>query len=187
MSQSRPTIDRVKSSLSRIMMGVAQADITPPVGISANPWGKSTTALSTGIHRPLVAVAACIGSDRDRFIVTLDLGWIGCYECDVINFRSRVAHELDIELDDLLFNLRHTHKGPPFCIHEALREGKELVPDWVELVITSVIRICKEARDGKAETDITWQYGKCDLGTVRELSINGTEYIGYKPEFVPGD
>ncbi len=187
MSTARPKVDRVKSALSRVMLGVAQADITPPIGISANPWGKSTSALSTGIHRPLFAVAACIGAERDRFIVTLDLGWIGCYECDVVNFRGRVARELNIDIDDLLVNLSQTHKGPPFCIHEALREGKELVPDWVELVITSVIRICGEARSAKSEADITWQYGKCDLGTVRELAVDGIEYVGYNPELIPDD
>jgi hypothetical protein len=187
MTTARPKVDRVKSALSRLNLGVAQADITPPVGISANPWGKSTTALSTGIHRPFFAVAACIGAERDRFIVTLDLGWIGCYECDVINFRGRVARELNIDIDDLLVNLSQTHKGPPFCIHEALREGKELVPDWVELVITSVIKICRDARSSKEEVDITWQYGKCDLGAVRELSIDGIEYVGYNPDLVPDD
>lgn len=187
MTTARPQVDRVKSALSRVQMGIAQADITPPVGISANPWGKSLSALSTGIHRSFFAVAACIRSERDLFIVTLDLGWIGCYECDVVNFRGRVARELGVEIDDILVNLSQTHKGPPFCIHEALREGKELVPNWVELVITSVISICKEARDKSALADITWQYGKCDLGTVRELSIDGTEYVGYNPDLIPDD
>ncbi|MBC7464102.1 MAG: hypothetical protein H7227_07575 [Actinobacteria bacterium] len=187
MTSARPKVDRIKSSLSRVQMGIAQADITPPVGISANPWGKSTTALSTGIHRPLVAVAACIRATRDLFIVTLDLGWIGCYECDVVNFRGRVARELEISIDDLLVNLSQTHKGPPFCIHEALREGRELVPDWIEIVITSVINICRLARESVELTDITWQYGKCDLGTVRELSIDGIEYVGYNPGLSPDD
>lgn len=187
MTTARPKVDRVMSSLSRVHMGITQADITPPIGISANPWGKSTTALSTGIHRPLVAVAAYIRSDKDLFIVTLDLGWIGCYECDVVNFRGRVARELGIDIDDLLVNLSQTHKGPPFCIHEALGDGKEFVPQWVEFVITSVIRICKEARQSAAQSDITWQYGKCDLGTVRELSIDGVEYVGYNPELTPDD
>jgi len=187
MTTTRPHVDRVKSALASVQMGIAQADITPPIGISANPWGKSTTALSTGIHRPFFAVAACIKSDRDLFIVTLDLGWITCYECDVVNFRGRVARELGVEIDDILVNLSQTHKSPPFCIHEALREGKELVPQWVEFVITSVIRICSEARQKSAPADITWQYGKCDLGTVRELSIDGTEYVGYNPDLIPDD
>ena len=187
MSNERPAVDRVKASLSGVELGVAQKDITPPVGISSNPWGKSHSALSTGIHRPLFANATCFRSDRDRFIVTLDLGWIGCYECDVVNFRTRVVEELGIEIDDLLVNLSQSHKTPPFCIHEALREGKELVPDWVEQVKQTVIEICKAAREKVSHSDITWQYGKCDLGTVRALPIGGTEYVGYNPELIPDD
>ena len=126
MTAARPLVDHEPSSLARLSVGVAQADITPPVGISSNPWGKSTSAISTGVHRPLVAVALCISGQSDRFIVTLDLGWIGCHECDVVNFRGRVVKELGITLDDLLVNLSQTHKGPPMCVHEALREGKNL-------------------------------------------------------------
>lgn len=185
---ARPEVDRVASSLTRVLLGVAQADITPPVGISANPWGKSTSALSTGVHRPLTATALAMNtSDRTRFIVGLDIGWIGCYECDVVRFRSRVVHELGVEIDDLLVNLSQTHKGPPFCIHEALREGKELVPDFIEKTITSVIDICRQAAASAREVDITWAYGKCDLGTVRDLPVGEQVVVGYNPALTPDD
>lgn len=187
MTPARPTIDYEDSSLARLRIGVSQADITPPVGISSNPWGKSTSAISTGIHRPLMAVALCISSESDLFIVTLDLGWIGCHECDVLNFRERVVKELGINLDDLLVNLSQTHKSPPMCLHEALREGKELVPSFIEKVICSVIEICKSARAQVSTADITWAYGTCDLGTVRDLPIGEIDVVGYNPEIIPDD
>ena len=185
MTAARPAVDHERSSLARLSVGVAQSDITPPIGISSNPWGKSTTAISTGVHRPLMAVALCISGQSDRFIVTLDLGWIGCHECDVVNFRGRVVKELGITLDDLLVNLSQTHKGPPMCVHEALREGKEFVPDFIEKVISTVIELCKKARTEVAIADITWAYGKCDLGTVRDLPIGDTDFVGYNPELTP--
>lgn len=185
MTSTRPAVDHERSSLARLSVGVAQSDITPPIGISSNPWGKSTTAISTGVHRPLMAVALCISGQSDRFIVTLDLGWIGCHECDVVNFRGRVVKELGITLDDLLVNLSQTHKGPPMCVHEALREGKEFVPDFIEKVISTVIELCKKARTEVAIADITWAYGKCDLGTVRDLPIGDTDFVGYNPELTP--
>ena len=185
MIAARPAVDHERSSLARLSVGVAQSDITPPIGISSNPWGKSTTAISTGVHRPLMAVALCISGQSDRFIVTLDLGWIGCHECDVVNFRGRVVKELGITLDDLLVNLSQTHKGPPMCVHEALREGKEFVPDFIEKVISTVIELCKKARTEVAIADITWAYGKCDLGTVRDLPIGDTDFVGYNPELTP--
>ena len=186
---ARPAVDRVPSSLARLQLGVAQADITPPVGISSNPWGKSTSAISTGVHRPLTATALAIGTSEGKiqFIVGLDIGWIGCHECDVVKFRTRVVRELGVEIDDLLVNLSQTHKGPPFCIHEALREGKEFVPQFIEKTITSVIEICRSARDSLQEVDITWAYGKCDLGTVRDLPVGDQIVVGYNPELRPDD
>lgn len=186
---ARPTVDRVRSALTRISLGVAQADITPPIGISSNPWGKSTSALSTGVHRPLTATAIAMrdGAGKLRFVVGLDLGWIGCHECDVVKFRSRVVRELGVEIDDLLVNLSQTHKGPPFCIHEALREGKELVPEFIEKTIISVIEICKLAAESAREVNITWGYGKCDLGTVRDLVIGSDVVVGFNPTLEPDD
>ena len=184
---ARPSVDRVPSALARTVLGVAQADITPPVGISSNPWGKSSSALSTGVHRALTATAIALRSERTRFIVGLDIGWIGCHECDVVNFRGRVVRELGIEIDDLLVNLSQTHKGPPFCIHEALREGKEFVPDFIEKTISSVIEICRKAQESAREVDITWAYGKCSLGTVRDLPVGDQIVVGFNPELEPDD
>ncbi len=185
---ARPEIDHAAPALTRTVLGVAQVDITPPIGISANPWGKSTSALSTGVHRPLTATAIAIRTEeRTRFIVGLDIGWIGCYECDVIRFRSRVVRELGVDIDDLLVNLSQTHKGPPFCVHEALREGKELVPDFIEKTIASIIDICRIAEESAREVNITWGYGKCTLGTVRDLPVGDQVVVGYNPALVADD
>jgi hypothetical protein len=184
---TRPSVDRVPSVLARTVLVVAEADITPPVGISSNPWGKSSSALSTGVHRALTATAIALRGERTRFIIGLDIGWIGCHECDVVNFRGRVVRELGIEIDDLLVNLSQTHKGPPFCIHEALREGKEFVPAFIEKTISSVIEICRKAQESAREVDITWGYGKCSLGTVRDLPVGDQIVVGFNPELEPDD
>jgi hypothetical protein len=182
-----PKVDRVPSALSRVLVGIAQRDITPPIGIQSNPWGKSVSARSTGVHHPLTASAMAIRGERELFLVALDLGWLGCYECDVVAFRGRVVKELSIEIDDLLVNLSQTHKGPPFCLHEANREGAELVPDYIEKVISTVIEVCKQARANIEEADISWGYGKCNLAVVRDLPIGEKDYVGYNPSLIADD
>jgi len=180
----RPTVDRYTPTMSRVRVGLSRRDITPEVGIQSNPWGMSQNARSTGVHRALTASAMVIksSSGTELFLVALDLGWICCYECDVVNFRTRVVRELGIELDDLLVNLSQTHKGPPFCIHEANKEGGELVPGHIENVITTVIDLCKSARNKTEDSDITWAYGSCDLAAVRDLPIGDTDYVGFNPD-----
>ena len=188
-------VNRVVPSSSRVMCGIAYRDITPPIGIQSNPWGKSESARSTGVHHPLMANAMVIRSSGETsktrglelFLVTLDIGWIGCYECDVIKFRARVVRELGIKIDDLLVNLSQTHKGPPFCIHEATREGREFVPEFIENVIVAVVSACQEARTQITEVDISWSYGKCDLANVRDLPIGEKDFVGYNPNLIADD
>jgi hypothetical protein len=157
----RPIVDTYRLAMSRVLVGLSMGDITPEVGIQSNPWGMAQNTKSTGIHRKLTASVIAVKSPNgtELFLVALDLGWLCCYECDVVNFRSRVVKELGIGLDDLLVNLSQTQKGPPFCIHEANKEGGELVPDHIENVISTVIELCDIARNKTEEADITWAYG----------------------------
>lgn len=190
----KPKIDREKSHLSRVQVGIASIDITPPIGISANPWGKSASAISRGVHRPMeatvVAISSAIGESLS-LIIGMDLGWIGCHQCDVINFRSRLARELNLGIDEILVNLSQTHKGPPFCSHEAIREGGELVPDYIESTIRKIIVAAKSAIAAQEIADITWGYGKCGLGTVRDLKVsdgaNSQVVVGFDPEQEPDE
>ena len=194
MNKARPAIDREGSYLSRLQIGVATADITPPIGISANPWGKSKSAISRGVHKPMEATVAAISSDGDKdlsLIFGLDLGWIGCHQCDVVNFRSRMALELNLDIDSILVNLSQTHKGPPFCIHEPAREGGELVAGYIEKTIADLIAAGRRAMQSRQKADLTWAYGKCALGSVRDLLVTDGEstqvVVGYNPELEPDD
>ena len=194
MNEARPAVDRESSYLSRLRIGVATVDITPPIGISANPWGKSTSAISRGVHKAMEATVAAISSDSDRdlsLIFGLDLGWIGCHQCDVINFRSRMARELSLHIDAILVNLSQTHKGPPFCIHEPIREGGELVAGYIEKTISDLISAGKRAMQSCEEADLTWAYGKCALGTVRDLLVTDGQstqaVVGFNPELEPDE
>jgi hypothetical protein len=190
----KPIIDREKSDLSRLKIGVASIDITPPIGISANPWGKSASAISRGVHRPMEATVAALSSSDGKslsLIIGMDLGWIGCHQCDVVNFRSRLARELNLNIDEILVNLSQTHKGPPFCLHEAIREGGELVPEYIESTITKLIAAAQSAIASQKISDITWGYGKCDLGTVRDLQVSDGKssqvVVGFDPQQEPDD
>jgi hypothetical protein len=194
MNKARPAVDREGAYLSLLQIGVATVDITPPIGISANPWGKSKSAISRGIHKPMEATVAAISSDGDRdisLIYGLDLGWIGCHQCDVVNFRARLARELKLDIDSILVNLSQTHKGPPFCLHEPMREGGELVAGYIEKTIEDLISAGKRAIQSRQKADLTWGYGKCALGSVRDLLVTDGEttqvVVGYNPELEPDD
>src|SRR5215207_316605 len=58
----------VPSPTSRLRVGHARADITPPVGIYHRLWGAARHDRATGVHRPLLAdvVAFAPLPDSDR-------------------------------------------------------------------------------------------------------------------------
>jgi hypothetical protein len=189
----QPKVARDRSFHSQLSVGVVAVDITPPIGISANPWGKSKSAISRGVHRPMEATVVALSSAANQvsIIIGMDIGWIGCYQCDVINFRSRMAAELELNIDDILVNLSQTHKGPPFCLHEPVREGGELVPAYIEKTISDLITAAKQAIASRQLAQLTWAYGKCALGSVRDLPVSDTDLnqvvVGYNPELTPDD
>src|SRR5919202_124088 len=45
----------VKAPTSRLRLGHARVEITPPVGIYHRMWGAARHDRATGVHRPLVA------------------------------------------------------------------------------------------------------------------------------------
>ena len=47
----------VLTPTSRVRLGHARVDITPPVGIYHRMWGAARHDQSTGIHRPLLALS----------------------------------------------------------------------------------------------------------------------------------
>ena len=51
MDQSNPVF---KHSSFKGLIGIAQEDITPPVGIYSRNWGASKYDVAEGIHRPLM-------------------------------------------------------------------------------------------------------------------------------------
>ena len=60
------------------LIGVAQKDITPPVGIYSRNWGASEYDIAEGIHRPLMLTCLTMQSaekEKPVVIVSADLGW----------------------------------------------------------------------------------------------------------------
>ena len=51
----------VETPQSVCRVGIARADVTPPVGIYHRMWGAATHDRATGVHRPLLATALWVG------------------------------------------------------------------------------------------------------------------------------
>lgn len=126
--------------------GVAQVDITPPVGYS------HYRGVSTGVHDSLCAKAIVFGKGDQRFAVVI---------CDLLYMdrnisskaRSIAAHETGIPYSNMMIAATHDHTSPAYNVYiaelnESLRPASyvapktkdgEDYPDWLAKRIAQAI------------------------------------------------
>ena len=118
------------------LIGVAQVDITPPVGIYSRNWGAATHDVAEGIHQPLVLTCMTFQSSQQEkplVLVAVDLGgWKN--STDERIFRNKLLTALAIEPTQLMVCLSHTHAGPIFSRDYSTKPGGEYMDS---ILITS--------------------------------------------------
>ena len=99
------TYTYASGSTEEIYVGVAKADITPPVGTWI--WGGySRKGPSTGLHDPLYIKALVLDADGYR---------VGIISCDLIKYVNKRIIDTARErfgISHLLICSSHTHSGP---------------------------------------------------------------------------
>jgi neutral ceramidase len=98
-------------SAADLQVGVARANITPPLGGSMYGYGARGSNVSAGVHDPLFAKAIVLSDGSKKLaIVTLDLGSMPSE--NTANIRKLVQDATDI--DTILLVASHTHSAPSF-------------------------------------------------------------------------
>lgn len=172
---------------SRATIGVASADMTPPVGIRAHNWGAARTQVATGVHYPLTASALSIrDGDAWRDIVTLDLCTFGAAETFTLIFDG-IAAQVGSDRDHLLLHLVHTHAGPSLAAEGTSLPGAELIAGYREALTQKVADAILQARASATDSVVTWAYGTCGMATNRDLPCVDRDITGFNPAIAPDD
>lgn len=96
-------------NLEKVMVGAAEADITPPVGVWLAGYGYER--VSDGIISPLKAHALVFGEGKSRSaLLSLDLLAMPKLEGDII--RNRIFKENGIAPERIMLCCTHAHTGP---------------------------------------------------------------------------
>ena len=182
MDQSYPVF---KHSSFEGLIGVAQKDITPPVGIYSRNWGASKYDVAEGIHRPLMLTCATfqsVNKEKPLILIAADLGWWRNYR-EELSFRSELLQSLKVEPGQLMFCLSHTHAGPVLSCEEALKPGGEYIIPYLKNIHDSVVNAVNKALASAVPSTLTWHYGKCNLATNRDLPDSGKKrfIVGFNP------
>jgi len=191
MNPTHPSEFRHSSFHGRV--GIARADITPPVGIYARNWGASEYDLADSIHRPLTLTALTLASNSSEqplILIDADLGW---WKTPTMfhRFQTRLLSSLASSSANLLVALSHTHSGPPLMEPDPSLPGSNLLQEWTESFFETTVQTVQRALEAQVDATVDWQAGHCGLATNRDLLDPDPEkdriLCGFNPGGKPDD
>lgn len=146
--------------MSQLRVGLAAADITPPLGVAMAGYGARDQPAQT-IETPLSAQAVVIeGTGGAVGLVFADL--IGVSPPIVAGVRAQVAAETDLSEDAVMLCGSHTHWGP-----EVRRESylppdlqERVLPEYLELLTRTLAGALISAWRGLAPACVGWGVGE---------------------------
>jgi len=163
-------------SISCLRMGVARADITPPLGVRSQGFaGRGPLARH---HDPLLATALVVASPwRRAALVTCDL--IGVPAAMVADIRAEVSRRTGIDPSWVTVCATHTHYGPAVIPHE----GEEDLSMYLRNVTRTLAGIVEEAAATVSPVLVGVGWGTSDIGVNRrEKTGDGRVILGRNPD-----
>jgi len=169
------------------LIGVARADITPPVEIYSRNWGAARHDVAESIHRPLTLTVLTLAKDaesRPLVLIDADLGWWRSRTM-FQTFQSRLLNELALDASSLIVALTHTHSAVTLTGHDPQLPGSELLDEYVDRLARTAIETAHEAIRTATRSTLDWHMGRCQLASVRDFhdpgASDGRVVCGYDP------
>ena len=163
-------------------VGLARADITPPVGIRLIGY-TVREGVSVAVDEPLTATVLVVrGSGGTVAIVAHD--WALAFVSVISRLRERCGRALGIPPGNVLINLNHTHSAPvvPEFIPYDTPEQLKLQHDHAEAMSLAVERACREAAANLEPARMAVGWGQCRANiNRREQAADGTVLMGENP------
>ncbi|HVJ88072.1 MAG TPA: neutral/alkaline non-lysosomal ceramidase N-terminal domain-containing protein [Caulifigura sp.] len=176
-------------------IGVAQCDITPPVGVYFRCWGAAPHDVAESIHRPLTLSAMVISSPEQEsplILICMDLpGWRTLKALP--DFFARLQSVLEVKPESLMIALCHTHAAPTLELSEKPLDiaGGDLLYEWNQSLPEKIVSTVREARKQAVDAVLEWSTGRCGLASVRDFRDPAEDknrfVCGYSPEATADD
>jgi len=174
---------RVPAQGFRGLAGVAQRDVTPPVGIRNRQWGAAISDIAAGVHRPLMLQTIAFAADNTGppvVLLCLDTCTWGRSD-DFDRFRDAVLAGTGLSPERLLANASHTHAGCSNERSQADLPGGHLVPAYLDALYVHAVSAVKEALASLTPATLEWVAGRCDVAANRDLDLDGRALVGFNP------
>lgn len=139
--------------METVQAGVAVRDITPSAPVAMGGFA-ARTALSSGVHDPLLVHALAIG---ETVLITVDV--VGMHEEDC----ARIRRRCNTAADGVVVHATHTHGGP---VSMRGRIGSHADAAWIDYVVDACVGAANEALAGREPTTL-WMAEATGLGVAR--------------------
>ncbi len=153
--------------------GVAEVDVTPPVGC----WILGPVAQSTGVHDPLLARALVLDDGKCKVaIVGIDLIGLGWELADELH--SLIRREAGV--DFVVLQLSHTHNAPfpPTWMTSIYKKDVPLLADWRTHLRKALPAIVKQAAESARPVQLKAGRAAVQVGFNRRVvGDNGYVYM----------
>ncbi|MHC4180212.1 MAG: neutral/alkaline non-lysosomal ceramidase N-terminal domain-containing protein [Planctomycetota bacterium] len=185
---------RVEIPQSRCLAGVAQEEITPPVGIYHRMWGAATHDRSTGVHRPLTATVLYVANrycdaiwEDAKAIVALDHCLLGAEEMN--DLLESVSSAANVPRDAILVFFSHTHAAGLMGRERSKLPGGNLIVPYLKALATKVARLVRTAAERRQPAAIVYGLGRCGLAANRDYfdAERGEHVCGFNPQGAADD
>lgn len=179
-------IKQFESRQGRCLAGVAQCDITPPVGIYHRMWGAATHERSTGVHRPLMATVLVLNSEqpgdgRPRVLIGVDhcLFW----PTEMGTFLDDISSHAGVDRQSLIVFFSHTHGAGLMGLERRELAGGDLIEPYLKETARKVADLINEAKQKQTAATIVFGTGRCSLATNRDFYDAGNRHYvcGFNP------
>ena len=126
------------------LVGVAEVDVTPPLGSKLAGFA-SRTGGATGVYLPLRAITTAITERAtDHTVIIVSLEWLGFYD-NTDNVRAQIEALTGVTEANILLCGTHTHCGPPMreFVDGQCREWID--KPWLEKAFANIAATSKQA------------------------------------------
>src|SRR5262245_54813545 len=181
---------RVPTPTSRLRVGLARTEITPPVGIHHRFWGAARHDRATGVHRPLLADVLVLAPSRgsDSPVVRVQLDLLGLTAGQQTELTGAVAEAAGVPPEAMLIAYSHSHSSAMLSPDRVEIPGGHLIAPYLEELTEKLSSACRQAVADRREAILTLAAGRCGLAANRDHwdEVYGGYVCGTNPD-APAD
>ncbi len=161
-------------------VGVAEVDITPPVGVWLTGYAARTHPC-TDIHDELLAQALVLEKPNGQRVALVSIDLLALTDEQVTSIRRLVRQWTGIHPEHLLLNCSHTHSAPAIGELAAPWMG---IPDhtYLDVVVRKIATAVKQATERLTEADLLFGTAHCTIGINRRQKTTQGVVIGQNPQ-----